>query len=264
MAFHHGDLDPDTADRLLAGRLDPDDAPSAFRGVARLLQAARTHEGHKEVEDDAVIFAMVDVINTGDLAATSKGTGVLTRLVTVKAAAITAALLAVTATGAGAMTGNLPEAAQDGLARAAEHIGINLPDSADDRAPAVTEEPGREVEDPEGDAAVDDGAVVPRTAQEDDGAVATDPEGGSGVPAGNHGDVVSDAAQNADPEGGKGEEVAPVAREDHGTGDRPPSGVTPPSNPHAGAGASNGQGNGNGGGQGNGNANGGGQSNGAP
>ena len=33
-------LDDDTAERLLSGRLDPDDAPPAYAGVARLLQTA--------------------------------------------------------------------------------------------------------------------------------------------------------------------------------------------------------------------------------
>jgi hypothetical protein len=33
-------LDNDTAERLLSGRLDPDDAPPAYAGVARLLQIA--------------------------------------------------------------------------------------------------------------------------------------------------------------------------------------------------------------------------------
>jgi hypothetical protein len=33
-------LDPDTADRLLAGRVDPDDAPPGFAEVARVLRAA--------------------------------------------------------------------------------------------------------------------------------------------------------------------------------------------------------------------------------
>ncbi|MDP9209732.1 MAG: hypothetical protein M3O65_14850, partial [Actinomycetota bacterium] len=33
-------LDADTAERLLSGRLDPDDAPPGYAEVARLLRAA--------------------------------------------------------------------------------------------------------------------------------------------------------------------------------------------------------------------------------
>ena len=35
-----GTIDEDTTDRLLAGRIDPDDAPPGYAGVARILQAA--------------------------------------------------------------------------------------------------------------------------------------------------------------------------------------------------------------------------------
>jgi hypothetical protein len=35
-------LDADTAERLLSGRLDPDDAPPGYANVARLLRAAAT------------------------------------------------------------------------------------------------------------------------------------------------------------------------------------------------------------------------------
>ena len=35
-----GTIDDDTTDRLLAGRIDPDDAPPGYAGVARILQAA--------------------------------------------------------------------------------------------------------------------------------------------------------------------------------------------------------------------------------
>ena len=34
-----GTIDEDTTDRLLAGRIHPDDAPPGYAGVARILQA---------------------------------------------------------------------------------------------------------------------------------------------------------------------------------------------------------------------------------
>jgi hypothetical protein len=42
-------LDGDTAERLLSGRLDPDDAPPAYAGVARLLRAAAAPAGPDEL-----------------------------------------------------------------------------------------------------------------------------------------------------------------------------------------------------------------------
>ena len=61
----------------------------------------------------------------------------LTRIVMTKAAAV--AVVALSATGAAAATGNLPDAAQDGFAHAAQHIGINLPSSANDKAREQTQ-----------------------------------------------------------------------------------------------------------------------------
>lgn len=65
----------------------------------------------------------------------------IAKALTAKAAA-TAAVVLMTATGAAAATGSLPDAAQDGIAEAANHIGINLPESADDRARDQTEDVG--------------------------------------------------------------------------------------------------------------------------
>ena len=129
---YRGDLDPDTADRLLTGRLDPDDAPPRYREVASLLQRrARGGRDRARSTDDALIVAMVDAIVAAG-SRSSRRKHVLTRIVMTKAAAV--AVVALSATGAAAATGNLPDAAQDGLARAAQHIGINLPSSANDKA----------------------------------------------------------------------------------------------------------------------------------
>ena len=132
MAFHDGDLDSDTAVRLLAGRLQPDDAPPCYRKVAELLQDARSGNGLPEVTDDAVILAVVDAITHPDELA-RKRKHMLTRIVTTKVATVTA-VVALSATGAAAATGSLPDTAQNGLANAAAHIGINLPDTANDKA----------------------------------------------------------------------------------------------------------------------------------
>jgi hypothetical protein len=222
------DLDPDTTNRLLSGRLEPDDAPPRHRDVAVLLRAAHIEAGASAVADDALVAAIVDAILTTDLARPRRK-HVLTRIVMTKTAAV--AVVALSATGAAAATGNLPDAAQAGLARAAQHIGINLPSPANDKAREQTQR-----DDPNDEDATDSSlpAAFPATATGDKPAVGADedradastrhgpPAGTPGVdettPAADatHGSVVSEVAKNADSEGGKGDEVAPVARDNHG------------------------------------------------
>jgi hypothetical protein len=50
-------LDDDTAERLLAGRLDPDDAPPAYADVARLLQAAAAPPSPEELAGQEAALA---------------------------------------------------------------------------------------------------------------------------------------------------------------------------------------------------------------
>ena len=155
----------------------------------------------------------------------------LTRIVMTKAAAV--AVVALSATGAAAATGNLPDTAQDGFARAAQHIGINLPSAANDKAREQTQHDDPNAEDatesslPDGRAPATPMADTP-AADADDG-----PRGRlhAARTAGRHArrrrndsgrrrqptDPWSPKSRTtADPEGGKGDEVAPVARDNHG------------------------------------------------
>jgi hypothetical protein len=213
MAYHRGDLDPETADRLLSGWLSPDDAPPGYREVAQLLQDTHMEDGPGEVRDDAVIVAMVDAIVTSG-PARPKGKHVLTRIVTAKAAAV-AAIVTLAATGAAAATGSLPDAAQDGIAEAVSHLGIDLPDSAEPQPQKLKVDQDAPSDD------VDNNPAAPVGTEDDDDTdgPATSSGDGTDVPATgaeNQGEVVSDAAHNADPEGGKGDEVSPIARDNHG------------------------------------------------
>jgi hypothetical protein len=220
---YRDDLDPDTTNRLLSGRLDPDDAPPRHREVAVLLQAAHTEARTSAVLDDALIAAMVDAIVAPDLAR-SRRKHVLTRIVMTKAAAV--AVVALSATGAAAATGSLPDAAQDGFAHAAQHIGINLPSTANDKAREQTQRDDPNAEDATKTSLPTVVPAAPTAGADEDRADASTPHGPpAGTPGGNettpaadatHGSVVSEVAQNADPEGGKGDEVAPVARDNHG------------------------------------------------
>jgi hypothetical protein len=51
-------LDPDTAERLLSGRLDPDDAPPGYAEVAAVLQAAAGPAHPRELAGQAAALAM--------------------------------------------------------------------------------------------------------------------------------------------------------------------------------------------------------------
>jgi hypothetical protein len=58
-------LDPDTAERLLSGRLDPDDAPPGYAEVARLLQAAATPPDPGDLTGQAAAIARFRLAHRG-------------------------------------------------------------------------------------------------------------------------------------------------------------------------------------------------------
>ena len=92
----------------------------------------------------------------------------LTRIVTTKVTTVTA-VVALSATGAAAVTGSLPDAAQNGLANAAADIGINLPDTANDKARDATQ--------PDADDADDDTPDASGSATTDEPSATTDEQG---------------------------------------------------------------------------------------
>jgi hypothetical protein len=60
-------LDADTAERLLSGRLDPDDAPPGYADVARLLQAAAGPAEEAELSGEAAAVRAFDAARLGRL-----------------------------------------------------------------------------------------------------------------------------------------------------------------------------------------------------
>jgi hypothetical protein len=129
MAAHRRTLDPGTAERLMAGRLGPDDAPPGYRRLAGLCQAAAASPGEGLSSAESV----------GDMAAAIRNelvsptpaprrSPVLSKLVLAKILAAFC-VASLSATAAGAATGNLPDVVQDKVADAVEHVGVNLPDS---------------------------------------------------------------------------------------------------------------------------------------
>jgi len=150
MRSKHHPLDEDSASRLLQGHVHPDDAPPGYSALAGLLNSAAQVPLGPVDEDAAAITvsAMVEVIRDATPAPeTSRRKTMLGKLLAGKAlAAAAVAVIGLTATGAAAGTGSLPDQAQDVVSEAVSHVGIDIPrgksadhrkdKSGDDEAPA--------------------------------------------------------------------------------------------------------------------------------
>jgi len=68
-------LDADTAERLLSGRLDPDDAPPGYAEVARLLRAAATPPDPGDLTGQAAAMAAFRLAHQGPDHPTPAGRG---------------------------------------------------------------------------------------------------------------------------------------------------------------------------------------------
>ena len=125
-------LDEDTADRLLRGRLDPADAPSAYAPVARLVKAARGPATPEELAGEgAAIAAFTAVVHADPSTLVPRRATMPSKLISVKAAA--AVLAAVLSVGgvAAAATGLLPDrAAQQATDHASSAAGGGSPAQA--------------------------------------------------------------------------------------------------------------------------------------
>src|SRR5438105_8975820 len=183
-------LDPDTAERLIQGRVAPQDAPAGFEQVAALLQAAR----HPVTQDDpsrasATVAAMAAAVSVAP-APSARAVATPRRSLRTKLAAGSAAGL-LSLFGGLAAAGALPSAAQNGVATAASHVGLDLPrndgghgkghpngGSGDETGVTTHEQPAGAATHPD-----NHGACV------SDAAHSTTTTSG-----GNHGDAVSDVA----------------------------------------------------------------------
>ncbi|HEX4161670.1 MAG TPA: hypothetical protein VHZ05_04185, partial [Acidimicrobiales bacterium] len=123
-------IDDDTADRLLAGVVEPDDAPPGYAQVSGLIQAATAPVTAEElVRRDIDVSAISAALVAAPAAApaTPEGTRMISRRFGVKALGIAIPALALTATGAAAATGNLPAPAQSAVHNALTHVGLSVP-----------------------------------------------------------------------------------------------------------------------------------------
>jgi hypothetical protein len=125
-------LDEGTAERLLAGSMDPADAPPAYRRVAVVLAAASAKPGPEELASTArAVRSLAKVARSTPHRAPSRRSPVLSRFVNLKLA--TAATLGslLIAGVAGAATGHLPAPAE----RVAQHmLGTDKSHSQDEQA----------------------------------------------------------------------------------------------------------------------------------
>jgi len=230
------DIDARTADRLLAGRMQPDDAPPGLAALAHALRDAAS--AAPSVRPDAELLgSMAETIRDGSATGaptSARRRSFLAKLLTAKIAAI-AGVLTLTATGAAAATGSLPGPAQDQLSSTASHFGIDLPSSDDEgRDGEDVTVPATGEDDTESDDAPDSSESESNDteSESDDTQSSDDSESDSGddpttdAPAGNpndnHGADVSSTAHDTDATGrDHGAAVSDVANQGHPNDDHP-------------------------------------------
>jgi hypothetical protein len=124
-----GTIDEDTTDRLLAGRIHPDDAPPGYAGVARILQAAGSLPRSEHLSREAELVAAAREV-MGLRAPPGGGAGgshtrhrrALAGLI------VTGALLGIPGLAA---ANALPDPAQHAVSRVLDKVGISVPGNED-------------------------------------------------------------------------------------------------------------------------------------
>jgi hypothetical protein len=116
--------DADTADRLLTGRLAPDDAPPGYSRVAALLSSAAAPD--QGSADPSQLRELVDAVRTSRPASDSRRHHMLGKVLTMKAA-VAAGVLTLGVATAGAVTGTLPTPVQNGAHDLFAHAGVTIP-----------------------------------------------------------------------------------------------------------------------------------------
>jgi hypothetical protein len=116
--------DPDTVERLLAGRLNRSDVPPGYQGVARLLAAATAPAALEELAGEALLLAEFKaVVRSHPPTLVPRRATMLSKLASVKvAAAVLAAVLSIGGVAAAA-TGLLPGQAEQAADRATSTTG---------------------------------------------------------------------------------------------------------------------------------------------
>ena len=122
-------LDEVTLDRLLAGRIGPDDAPPGYSEVARILQVAVAAGDDEELVHEAAHVALaMELVKQPSPASTPSDWRSRSRRVKVGGLVLVGALVGSTGLAA---AGTLPDAAQDAFSAVLERVGISVPASGD-------------------------------------------------------------------------------------------------------------------------------------
>ena len=126
--MHPVPLDLDTADRLLAGIVAPEDAPPGYANVARLLESAAAEPTADELSRETEVVAMVAaaVRSSSSIHSVSRR---FFKPFALSRPRITAAFVAVSlaCTAGLASAGSLPGAAQDIASSMLAKVGISVP-----------------------------------------------------------------------------------------------------------------------------------------
>jgi hypothetical protein len=127
-------LGKDTVDRLLAGRIDPDDAPPGYSEVARVLQAATAADLREELAHEAVHVGLaMELVKQPPPTSTpsvgrSKKMGSRSRRIKVGGLVVVGVLMGSTGLAA---AGFLPDAARDAFSSVLDRVGITVPANGD-------------------------------------------------------------------------------------------------------------------------------------
>ncbi len=206
-------LDEDTQDRLLAGRVDPDDAPPGFSEVAHVLAAAASEERAGLVHEAEHVALAIGLVKGASAASTpspgrSRTMRSWSRRVKIGGLVLVGALAGSTGLAA---AGVLPDAAQDAFSDVLERVGITVPASEDH--PASTGEEISEIATTTESTGVEKGAEISSVAS------------GGMSQAGQHGSAVegagvegSGAAETASAGGRSTAEDASQGRSGAGSG----------------------------------------------
>ena len=131
-------LDPRTIGRLLAGEVEPDDAPPGYSEVARVLQAAvRARHGDELAHEASHVAIAMELVRQPSPASTpsDRRSRKMSRMHHLKVGGLVVVGALVGSTGLAA-AGVLPDAAQDAVSNVFDRVGITIPASGDH--PATT------------------------------------------------------------------------------------------------------------------------------
>jgi hypothetical protein len=123
-------LDPGTIDRLLAGDVEPDDAPPGYSKVARVLQAATARHGDELAHEASHVAIAMELVRQPASTPSDRRSRKMSRIHRLKVGGLVVVGALVGSTGLAA-AGVLPDAAQDAVSNVFDRVGITIPASGD-------------------------------------------------------------------------------------------------------------------------------------